>query len=112
MRDRAGGASLALAVTGGDAAEAVGVGIDTLGITPGDGVVAGTCSINGALFDETRSRAIVVHYDYTVLAGTQGHRNHYKQDRMFELAIRCRRACPRARIIHSGCLRCGWRPAS
>jgi acetyl/propionyl-CoA carboxylase alpha subunit len=56
--------------------------------TPGDGVVAGTCAINGALFDETRSRAIVVHYDYTVLAGTQGHRNHYKQDRMFELAQR------------------------
>ena len=58
--------------------------------TPGDGVVAGTCSINGDLFDDERSRAIVVHYDYTVLAGTQGHRNHYKQDRMFELAHRFR----------------------
>ncbi|WP_428488905.1 carboxyl transferase domain-containing protein [Rhodopila sp.] len=58
--------------------------------TPGDGVVAGTCSINGTLFDETRSRAAVVHYDYTVLAGTQGHRNHYKQDRLFELAQRFR----------------------
>ena len=40
--------------------------------TPGDGVVAGMCSINGDLFDETRSRAALVHYDYTVLAGTQG----------------------------------------
>jgi acetyl/propionyl-CoA carboxylase alpha subunit/acetyl-CoA carboxylase carboxyltransferase component len=58
--------------------------------TPADGVVAGTCSINGTLFDETRSRAAIVHYDYTVLAGTQGHRNHYKQDRMFELAQRFR----------------------
>ena len=58
--------------------------------TPGDGVVAGMCSINGTLFDETRSRAAIVHYDYTVLAGTQGHRNHYKQDRMFELAQRFR----------------------
>ena len=58
--------------------------------TPGDGVVAGMCSINGDLFDETRSRAAIVHYDYTVLAGTQGHRNHYKQDRMFELAQRFR----------------------
>ena len=58
--------------------------------TPGDGVVAGMCSINGDLFDETRSRAAVVHYDYTVLAGTQGHRNHYKQDRLFELAQRFR----------------------
>jgi acetyl/propionyl-CoA carboxylase alpha subunit len=56
--------------------------------TPGDGVVAGMCAINGALFDETKSRAIIIHYDYTVLAGTQGHRNHYKQDRMFELAQR------------------------
>ena len=58
--------------------------------TPGDGVVAGMCSINGDLFDETRSRAALVHYDYTVLAGTQGHRNHYKQDRIFELAHRFR----------------------
>ncbi len=56
--------------------------------TPGDGVVAGMASINGTLFDETRSRAVIVHYDYTVLAGTQGHRNHYKQDRIFELAQR------------------------
>ncbi len=58
--------------------------------TPGDGVVAGTCSINGDLFDETRSRAMLVHYDYTVLAGTQGGRNHYKQDRIFELCHRFR----------------------
>ena len=58
--------------------------------TPADGVVAGTCSINGDLFDAARSRAAIVHYDYTVLAGTQGHRNHYKQDRMFELAQRFR----------------------
>jgi acetyl/propionyl-CoA carboxylase alpha subunit/acetyl-CoA carboxylase carboxyltransferase component len=57
-------------------------------ISPGDGVVAGTCSINGDLFDHSRSGAIVVHYDYTVLAGTQGGRNHYKQDRLFELAKR------------------------
>ncbi|MBS0641913.1 MAG: carbamoyl-phosphate synthase large subunit, partial [Proteobacteria bacterium] len=58
--------------------------------TPADGVVAGTCSINGDLFNESQSRAIIVHYDYTVLAGTQGRRNHYKQDRMFELAQRFR----------------------
>ena len=57
---------------------------------PADGVVAGTASINGADFDDERSRAVVVHYDYTVLAGTQGRRNHYKQDRMFELAHRFR----------------------
>ena len=56
--------------------------------TPGDGVVAGTGTINADLFGEEAARAMVVHYDYTVLAGTQGGRNHYKQDRMFELAHR------------------------
>lgn len=58
--------------------------------TPGDGVVAGTGTINADLFGEQAARAMVVHYDYTVLAGTQGGRNHYKQDRMFELAERFR----------------------
>ncbi|MDF2233359.1 carboxyl transferase domain-containing protein [Albimonas sp. CAU 1670] len=58
--------------------------------TPADGVVAGTGSINGDKFSDDRSRAIVVAYDYTVLAGTQGRKNHYKQDRMFELAHRFR----------------------
>ncbi len=56
--------------------------------TPADGLIAGTATINGDLFDEQASRVIVVHYDYTVLAGTQGGRNHYKQDRMFEMARR------------------------
>ena len=57
--------------------------------TPSDGLLAGTATINGDLFEDERdARAIVVHYDYTVLAGTQGGRNHYKQDRMFEMARR------------------------
>ncbi len=57
--------------------------------TPADGLLAGTATINRDLFDDERdARAIVVHYDYTVLAGTQGGRNHYKQDRMFEMARR------------------------
>ena len=58
--------------------------------TPADGLVAGIGTINGGLFDDVHSRAMVVAYDYTVLAGTQGGRNHYKQDRMFELAYRLR----------------------
>jgi len=58
--------------------------------TPADGVVAGTGSINGDHFDDEHSRAVIVSYDYTVLAGTQGRRNHYKQDRMFDLAKRFR----------------------
>ena len=58
--------------------------------TPADGLIAGIGTINGDLFEEEQARAMVVHYDYTVLAGTQGGRNHYKQDRMFELAHRFR----------------------
>ncbi len=58
--------------------------------TPADGLIAGTGTINADLFGEEAARAMVVHYDYTVLAGTQGGRNHYKQDRMFELAHRFR----------------------
>ncbi|MDA0788090.1 MAG: carbamoyl-phosphate synthase large subunit [Proteobacteria bacterium] len=58
--------------------------------TPADGLLAGTGTINADLFGEQAARAMVVHYDYTVLAGTQGSRNHYKQDRMFELAHRFR----------------------
>jgi acetyl/propionyl-CoA carboxylase alpha subunit/acetyl-CoA carboxylase carboxyltransferase component len=58
--------------------------------TPADGLIAGIGTINADLFGEERARAMVVHYDYTVLAGTQGGRNHYKQDRMYELASRFR----------------------
>ena len=58
--------------------------------TPADGLLAGTGTINADLFGEEAATAMVVHYDYTVLAGTQGGRNHYKQDRMFELANRFR----------------------
>jgi len=58
--------------------------------TPADGLIMGVGSVNGDLFDEDRSRAIVVHYDYMVVAGTQGGRGHYKQDRIYELAKRFR----------------------
>ncbi len=58
--------------------------------TQADGLVMGIGSINGDLFDAERSRAVVVHYDYMVVAGTQGGRGHYKQDRMYELAGRYR----------------------
>ncbi len=56
--------------------------------TPADGMIAGVGSVNGALFDEKAAQCIVISYDYTVLAGTQGFKNHYKKDRMFELAER------------------------
>src|SRR5216117_3413691 len=54
--------------------------------TPADGLVAGIGRVNGQLFDESRSRCVVMAYDYTVLAGTQGVQNHRKKDRLFELA--------------------------
>jgi acetyl/propionyl-CoA carboxylase alpha subunit/acetyl-CoA carboxylase carboxyltransferase component len=58
--------------------------------TPADGLVAGVGTVNGDLFDESRSRVIAMSYDYTVLAGTQGQQNHRKKDRMFELAEKWR----------------------
>ena len=58
--------------------------------TQADGLVMGIGNINGDQFDNDRSRAVVVHYDYMVVAGTQGVRGHYKQDRIYELAGRYR----------------------
>jgi acetyl-CoA carboxylase carboxyltransferase component len=51
--------------------------------TPADGLVAGVGDVDGA-------RTVVMSYDYTVLAGTQGMRNHLKKDRLFEIAERRR----------------------
>jgi acetyl-CoA carboxylase carboxyltransferase component len=47
--------------------------------TPADGLVAGE-----------GKPSVVMSYDYTVLAGTQGMRNHLKKDRLFEIAERRR----------------------
>ncbi|SJZ77394.1 Acetyl/propionyl-CoA carboxylase, alpha subunit [Enhydrobacter aerosaccus] len=58
---------------------------DLMAKTPADGLITGIGRVNGALFDETRSRVAVALYDYTVLAGTQGKTNHEKKDRLFEL---------------------------
>jgi acetyl-CoA carboxylase carboxyltransferase component len=51
--------------------------------TPADGLVAGVGEVDG-------QRTVVMSYDYTVLAGTQGMRNHLKKDRLFEIAERQR----------------------
>lgn len=59
---------------------------DLIRNTPADGLVAGLGTVNGKHFDSDRARCMVIAYDYTVLAGTQGQRNHKKQDRMFRLA--------------------------
>ena len=59
---------------------------DLIRNTPADGVVIGLASVNGDRFPPDRARCLVVAYDYTVLAGTQGALNHKKQDRLFALA--------------------------
>ena len=63
---------------------------DLIANTPADGLVAGLATIGADKFGRAAAEAIVVSYDYTVLAGTQGMRNHAKTDRVFELATRKR----------------------
>ncbi len=57
---------------------------------PTDGMVTGIGGVNGELFDKQVARCVVMAYDYTVLAGTQGAINHPKTDRMLELAEKWR----------------------
>ncbi|MEE9254756.1 MAG: biotin carboxylase N-terminal domain-containing protein, partial [Pseudomonadales bacterium] len=54
--------------------------------TPADGMITGVGTINGDLFEEPASRCVVMSYDYTVLAGTQGGQNHRKTDRLIDVA--------------------------
>jgi len=63
---------------------------DLIQNTPADGMITGTGSINGDIFPEEKSRCAIVSYDYMVLAGTQGHQNHRKKDRIFEIAAKSR----------------------
>ena len=51
--------------------------------TPADGLVGGVGEVDGRA-------CVAMSYDYTVLAGTQGMRNHLKKDRLFDLAERRR----------------------
>ena len=59
---------------------------DLVANTPADGMVTGIGTVNAADFGPEKSRCVVMAYDYTVLAGTQGMRNHHKKDRMLGLA--------------------------
>ncbi|MEX1218907.1 MAG: carboxyl transferase domain-containing protein, partial [Solirubrobacterales bacterium] len=56
---------------------------DLIENTPADGIVGGTATVDGL-------PCAVLSYDYTVLAGTQGHTGHRKKDRLFELIERMR----------------------
>ena len=53
---------------------------DLIRNTPADGMVTGIGTVNG-------QRVVVMAYDFTVLAGTQGMRNHQKTDRMLGVAL-------------------------
>jgi acetyl-CoA carboxylase carboxyltransferase component len=53
---------------------------DLMRNTPADGMVTGIGSIHG-------QRVVVMAYDFTVLAGTQGMRNHQKTDRLLGVAL-------------------------
>jgi acetyl-CoA carboxylase carboxyltransferase component len=59
---------------------------DLISKTPADGLIAGIGSVNGSSFGDDKARCMVMAYDYTVLAGTQGYFNHKKMDRMLKLA--------------------------
>ena len=60
---------------------------DLMANTPADGMVTGIGSINANLFGDEKSRCVVMAYDFTVLAGTQGMRNHQKTDRLLGVAM-------------------------
>lgn len=59
---------------------------DLIANTPADGMVTGIGGVNGAIFGAEKARTVVMSYDATVLAGTQGMRNHAKTDRMLGIA--------------------------
>src|SRR5690606_19087490 len=59
-------------------------------ISPADGLVAGTGSINASEFGDNAGRCMVMAYDYTVFAGTQGFMSHRKAERILELTERLR----------------------
>ncbi|HEY5290070.1 MAG TPA: carboxyl transferase domain-containing protein, partial [Caulobacteraceae bacterium] len=54
-------------------------------MSPADGLVCGLAQVNGALVGAEKARCAALAYDFTVLAGTQGHMNHLKTDRLLEV---------------------------
>ena len=60
---------------------------DLIAHTPADGMVTGIGSVNAEQHGAERARTAVLAYDATVLAGTQGMRNHQKTDRLLGIAL-------------------------
>lgn len=63
---------------------------DLIANTPADGLVGGIGDVNGDLVGAASAKTVVMSYDYTVLAGTQGAQNHRKKDRLIEVAEQLR----------------------
>ena len=59
---------------------------DLIQRSPADGLITGVGSVNGEAFGDPASRTAVMAYDYTVFAGTQGVHNHWKTDRLIDVA--------------------------
>ncbi|MFP6796662.1 MAG: carboxyl transferase domain-containing protein [Pseudomonadales bacterium] len=59
---------------------------ELLDYAPSDGLVMGLGHVNGDRFEESKSRCVLMSYDYSVLAGSQGGMNHKMMDRMFQTA--------------------------
>ncbi|MFI4935665.1 MAG: carboxyl transferase domain-containing protein [Caulobacterales bacterium] len=61
---------------------------ELLQMSPADGLICGVGTVNGALFAPEKARCAALAYDFTVLAGTQGHMNHRKTDRLLEMVAK------------------------
>ncbi|MCH8542021.1 MAG: ATP-grasp domain-containing protein [Alcanivorax sp.] len=59
---------------------------ELIALSPADGLITGTGTINADQFGPDASRCMALAYDYTVFAGTQGMMNHKKTDRALTLA--------------------------
>lgn len=55
-------------------------------MSPADGLIGGTGTVNADQFGNEAARVMAMSYDYTVFAGTQGMMNHKKTDRLLQLA--------------------------
>ena len=54
-------------------------------MSPADGLITGTGTINADEFSREKTRCAILAYDYTVFAGTQGVMAHLKKNRIFRL---------------------------
>jgi acetyl-CoA carboxylase carboxyltransferase component len=59
---------------------------DLMRNTPADGLIGGIGTVNASDHGAEAAKCLGLAYDYSVLAGTQGHNNHRKTDRLLGLA--------------------------